>query len=219
MKPVTPVAEAILNSLIVALADDCPPCECPAPFEWDEDATAGTVIIFNKNRSACTEFSGGGGSLNSHRGRSNKPLGEGKRALRLIVSYPGMASQQEATVGLVGADWDVSTQRLDQSPPMGLMLSANGNLMLNSELIETEIVFGSGDDVFVYYDKPTGKGWADNQFDLTASDREAGTNPTFTCAPGTDLYAAYGLYCAVGGNPPSVTVDASYSSGSFAAVG
>ena len=75
----------------------------------------------------------------------------------------------------------------------------------------------SGEHGCIFMDYPAGNGWFDNEDDIYETDREAGTNPHFTFAPGTP-FELVGILFAESGTVSLTIVDPdSFSSGRFGA--
>lgn len=102
MKPISPVAEAILNSLVLELADEpvpcpeCPACNCPA-LKWDaeEPYPSGENVWRSADKLTLYTDSNNGGSA-----RSNITHASGKWSARFDTNFTGDPTSQEVSVGV-----------------------------------------------------------------------------------------------------------------------
>lgn len=195
-----PIAQALTAARVAAP---------PAGTVWDEGTALNTTVA-------------GGGLVASTTNDSiahAKTLPArsiGKRAIKFTASFVDAVGT--CGLGFVANSWDVTNEYPGAATGGGVAYYNDSQLLSEAWSPATiSLPFASGEDGFGYVDQASGKGWFDNESDSTAADREAGTNPHFTFPPGTSLVLAFDAYSADGITPTSITLDPTYTSGTFAA--
>lgn len=182
---------------------------------WDAASKAANITLSNGNLTAATLDD------SSTEGAKSLPSrNAGKRALKFTVTYAsGDATNYECVSGLVIDTFDTSTTDPSRfgfcTAGDGYILKMDG--MGGSTFTDLGLPVASGGWFALLIDETAGKGWLKTADGSGAGDPEAGTGEHFTFDPGTAFTAGCTLWSIDTVTPTSVTLDPTYSSGTFAA--
>lgn len=210
-----PLARPLFGPIASALTTPRPSAPVAASgTTWDAASKTAGITLSNSDLTATTasdagyEYAKGLPSRNS-----------GKRALKFTLAYGGVALLDgEIHAGLAADSWDLASLPERSGYAMtgdGFIFATDG--MGNYTSTDLGLPVLTGEWFALLIDEATGNGWVKTAAGSGAGNPEAGTGAHFTFTPGTAFIPACSIYSADGSTPASVTLDPTYSSGTYAA--
>lgn len=178
-----------------------------ASTTWDPASKTAPVTLSNGNLTATTTDQVVEALMKGTVSHST-----GKYALKFVCVFGAPASSEECGVGVVPATWDASTNT-PSIADIGMYVGNDGFYI--PAFIDLGLAITTGGYLVCAVNFDTGKIWFGNAGGYSG-DPEAGTGEAITFTPNTALIPMGAGY-SDGGGTVSVTLDPTYTSGTFAA--